>query len=100
MRRIEKYGFWGAAQSWRENRRSGILQVFGRPAWRFLRTYIFQLGFLDGMHGLVFCTLQAYGTYLKWALLWGWRMTGQPRLPEFDESAETWQLLDQQQSET
>jgi glycosyltransferase involved in cell wall biosynthesis len=94
VRRIEKYSFWGAAQNWKEGRRAGFVEVFGRPVWRFLRTYVFQLGVLDGMHGLVFCMLQAYGTYLKWALLWGWRVNArrgvQPNLPIFDEDESTW----------
>lgn len=98
VRRIEKYSFWGAAQNWKEKKRSGFLQVFGRSIWRFLRTYIFQLGILDGMHGLVFCMLQAYGTYLKWALLWGWHVNAargrMPPLPIFDESEETWRGLE------
>ncbi|HVR99378.1 MAG TPA: glycosyltransferase family 2 protein [Thermoanaerobaculia bacterium] len=99
-RRIEKYSFWGAAQNWKEGKRSGTTQVFGRSIWRFLRTYIFQFGILDGMHGLVFCMLQAYGTYLKWALLWGWHVNAargiQPNLPIFDENEETWRGLDDQ----
>jgi glycosyltransferase involved in cell wall biosynthesis len=99
-RRIEKYSFWGAAQNWKEGKRSGVLEVFGRSIWRFLRTYLFQLGILDGMHGLVFCMLQAYGTYLKWALLWGWHVNAahgiQPNLPIFDESEETWRGLEEQ----
>jgi glycosyltransferase involved in cell wall biosynthesis len=97
-RRIEKYSFWGAAQNWREGRQAGFTQIFGRSVWRFLRTYIFQLGILDGMHGLVFCMLQSYGTYLKWALLWGWRVNAargrMPALPEFDESEDTWRPLE------
>ncbi len=44
VRRIEKYSFWGASQNWREKKKSGPLQVFGRSVWRFLRTYVFQLG--------------------------------------------------------
>jgi glycosyltransferase involved in cell wall biosynthesis len=96
VHRVGKYGVWGAAQGWRENRRSGIVQTVARPVWRFVRTYVVQLGFLDGFHGFVFCSLQAFGTFLKWAILWGWRLNGQPRLPEFDESEETWQLVDQQ----
>ena len=96
-RRIEKYSFWGAAQNWREGRKAGFTQIFGRSVWRFLRTYIFQLGVLDGMHGLVFCMLQAYGTYLKWALLWGWHVNAargvMPNLPAFDESETTWRPL-------
>jgi glycosyltransferase involved in cell wall biosynthesis len=99
-RRIEKYSFWGAAQNWKEGKRSGPMEVFGRSIWRFLRTYIFQLGILDGMHGLVFCMLQAYGTYLKWALLWGWHVNAargiQPNLPIFDDSEETWRGLEEQ----
>jgi hypothetical protein len=98
LRRIEKYSFWGAAQNWRDGRKAGFLEVFGRSLWRFLRTYIFQLGILDGMHGLVFCMIQAYGTYMKWALLWGWhanaRRGKQPNLPIFDDDESTWRGLD------
>lgn len=96
-RRIEKYSFWGAAQNWKEGRKAGFPEIFGRSIWRFLRTYVFQLGILDGMHGLVFCMLQAYGTYLKWALLWGWHVNAargvMPNLPAFDESETTWRPL-------
>jgi len=99
IRRIEKYSFWGAAQNWREKKKSGPMEVFGRSIWRFFRTYIFQLGVLDGMHGLVFCMLQAYGTYLKWALLWGWHVNAargrMPDLPIFDDSEETWRGLEE-----
>lgn len=98
LRRIEKYSFWGAAQNWREGRKAGFLEIFGRSLWRFLRTYIFQLGILDGMHGLVFCMVQAYGTYMKWALLWGWHVNArrgrQPTLPIFDDDESTWRGLD------
>jgi glycosyltransferase involved in cell wall biosynthesis len=98
IRRIEKYSFWGAAQNWKERKQAGFLEVFGRSIWRFFRTYVFQLGILDGMHGLVFCMLQAYGTYLKWALLWGWHVNAargrMPSLPIFDDSEETWRGLD------
>ncbi len=98
VRRIEKYSFWGAAQNWKERKRSGFVEVFGRSGWRFLRTYIFQLGILDGMHGLVFCMLQAYGTYLKWSLLWGWHVNAaqgrQPVLPIFDDDESTWRGLE------
>ena len=100
IRRIEKYSFWGAAQNWKEGKKSGFLEIFGRSIWRFFRTYIFQLGILDGMHGLVFCMLQSYGTYLKWALLWGWHINAargrMPSLPIFDESEETWRGLDEE----
>src|ERR1700730_320320 len=99
VRRIQKYSFWGASQHWREGKRSGFMQILGRTAWRFLRTYVFQLGMFDGMHGLVFYLLQSYGTYLKWALLWGWHVNAahgrMPTLPIFDEDEAIWRGLEQ-----
>jgi glycosyltransferase involved in cell wall biosynthesis len=98
LRRIEKYSFWGASQQWREGKRAGFTQVFGRTLWRFVRTYLFQLGILDGMHGLVFCLLQSYGTYRKWSLLWGWHINAargrMPTLPIFDEDETIWRGLE------
>lgn len=94
IQRLTKYGIWGAAQRWKEGRRSSVLEFVFRPAWRFFRTYFLQLGILDGVHGLVFCSLQAYSTFVKWAVLWSWRRTAEigrrPNLPSFDESEETW----------
>jgi len=100
--RIVKYGFWGAAQGWRNNRKSGAVEVFGRTVWRFSRMYVFQLGFLDGMAGLVFCLLQAFGTYLKWGILWEWRANAargrMPSLPEFDEDDSVWRWREQEEN--
>ena len=61
---------WGAAQAFRDGRRAGIAEIVFRPSWRFLRTYFLQLGVLDGMHGFVLCSLQAFGVFLKYGRLW------------------------------
>lgn len=99
--RIVKYGFWGAAQGWKNERKSGAFEVCGRTLWRFIRMYFLQLGFLDGMAGLVFCLLQAFGTYLKWAILWEWRANAArgrlPNLPEFDEDDSVWRWREQEE---
>lgn len=97
--RIMKYSYWGASQAWREGKSSGFWEVFGRTIWRFFRTYVFQLGVLDGMLGVVFCMLQAFGTYMKWATLWGWRLNAkrglQPNLPPFDDDEKVWAGLEE-----
>ncbi len=98
FQRITRYGIWGASQLWRDGKKSGLVQVIFRPWWRFFRTYIIQFGILDGLHGFVFCAIQAYGTFAKWGILWGWRAMEKfgwkPDLPEFDDSDETWEGLD------
>jgi len=95
LKRTVKYGQWGAAQAWREGRRaSSFGDVLFRPVWRFFRTYLLQLGFLDGGVGVAFCLCQAFATYSKWSLLWSWQLDAErgrsPALPEFDEREETW----------
>jgi (heptosyl)LPS beta-1,4-glucosyltransferase len=59
-----------------------------------VRTYLLQLGFLDGKHGLVLCSLQAFGVFLKYARLWEYgirdRRGESIQLPSFDESTATW----------
>jgi glycosyltransferase involved in cell wall biosynthesis len=95
--RIARYGYWGAAQCWRDGTRCSALAVALRPLWRFIRTYVLQRGFLDGARGLVFCVLQSYGTYMKFAILWGWQVNHargiEPQLPDFDEDDRTWEGL-------
>ncbi|MEW6337938.1 MAG: glycosyltransferase family 2 protein [Acidobacteriota bacterium] len=95
VRRVVTYGIWGAAQEWRRGRSTSALEVAFRPAWRFFRMYVVQLGVLDGAAGLVFCLLQAFASYTKWSTLWAWRRNArrgrQPHLPPFDEDDTTWQ---------
>jgi glycosyltransferase involved in cell wall biosynthesis len=90
------YAEWGAAQAFRDGRKAGLAELVFRPWWRFFRTYVLQLGFLDGMHGFVLCVLQAFGVFLKYARLWEYRIRaarGEPiHLPAFDESSATWKL--------
>ncbi len=94
IQRIQRYAWWGAAQLWRDGRHAGLWQIAIRPTWRFLRTYLLQWGVLEGPRGLVMCALQAYGTFLKYSLLWTWRAElsqgRRPRLPAFDDNARTW----------
>ena len=95
--RLAKYGYWNAAQCWKDGDRTSALEVFLRPVWRFIRTYILQLGILDGSIGVIFCLLQSYSTYMKFAILWGWQKNEArgipPILPEFDEDESTWEGL-------
>jgi glycosyltransferase involved in cell wall biosynthesis len=94
FRKFLNYADWGAAQAFRDGRRAGFVAIGLRPAWRFFRMYVVQRGFLDGLHGLVLCALQAFGVFLKYAQLWEYRVRERRgetvTLPAFDENADTW----------
>jgi glycosyltransferase involved in cell wall biosynthesis len=93
--KLLNYSEWGAAQGFREGRRAGLLEIAGRPVWRFFRSYVVQLGFLDGLHGLAVCGLQAVGVFLKYLRLWEFtvrsRLGEKVELPAFDEDSATWE---------
>jgi glycosyltransferase involved in cell wall biosynthesis len=93
--KLVNYAEWGAAQAFREGQRVGFVEVGLRPLWRFVRSYVVQVGFLDGLHGLVVCGLQAFGTFLKYARLWDYRVRERMGetidLPAFDDDERTWQ---------
>jgi glycosyltransferase involved in cell wall biosynthesis len=46
--------------------RPGIFHLVIRPFWRFLRAYIFKLGFLDGWQGYYIACLTAFSTLTRY----------------------------------
>jgi glycosyltransferase involved in cell wall biosynthesis len=93
--KLLNYSEWGAAQGFREGRRAGFLEIAGRPIWRFFRSYVVQLGFLDGLHGLAVCGLQTVGVFLKYLRLWEFtvrsKLGEEVELPAFDDDLATWE---------
>jgi glycosyltransferase involved in cell wall biosynthesis len=49
-----------------ENRRITLTDLLVRPPWRFLRGYVFKLGFLDGWRGLTIAWMAAFYTFLRY----------------------------------
>ncbi len=50
----------------RENRRITLIHLVIRPPWRFLRGYVFKLGFLDGWRGFSIAWMTAFYTFLRY----------------------------------
>jgi glycosyltransferase involved in cell wall biosynthesis len=44
-----------------------LTRLIWAPPWTFVRTYLVQLGFLDGLEGLVIAYMAAFYTFLKYA---------------------------------
>lgn len=59
--------------AWRmveQGRRFRTHQLVTHPCFTFLKMYLGQAGFLDGMPGLILSGLYAYYTFIKYAKLW------------------------------
>ena len=70
IRKLVQYAEWGAADLRDSGRRAHVADLLLRPAWQFFRTYILQLGLLEGWRGLVLCGLAGTSVFLKYAHLW------------------------------
>jgi len=57
--RMLRYAELMAQSMHADGRRGHLAAVIVHPAWRFLRGYVFRLGFLDGWRGLVFALVEA-----------------------------------------
>lgn len=70
LRKFNRYTTWASGDRAKRTRQVRWHHLALRPAWRFFRQYVLQLGFLDGLTGLVICSLAAHSVFLKYAKLW------------------------------
>lgn len=70
LQKLELYSEWAAEELAVRGRRPRLSDVLLRPAARFARMYVLQLGVLDGWRGAVLCGLSATSVLLKYARLW------------------------------
>ncbi len=67
---FQRFTTWGAQDAYDRGKRAGLMDILLRPVQRFLKMYLFRLGFLDGYHGAVLCGLSAFSVFTKYAKLW------------------------------
>jgi glycosyltransferase involved in cell wall biosynthesis len=64
----------GAGKRFKRRLKKLYLRLPMRPLWRFMYAYVLRLGFLDGMPGLIFCTLLSFYDFLSWAKVYERRL--------------------------
>jgi len=67
VRTIDRYTTLAAQELVARGEHAGWHRLIFEPGWTFLRTYLFQLGFLDGLEGLMIANMAAMYTFLKHA---------------------------------
>lgn len=55
-----------------------VFNLMISPLFRFVSTYFFRGGFLEGFHGFVYCSLASYLTLLKYIRLYDYNRNGLP----------------------
>lgn len=65
-----RYSSWGAQELHRHGRHFHLPMLLVKPVSKFLETYIWKLGLLDGLPGLVIAVGAAYSMFIRHAKLW------------------------------
>lgn len=68
--KFDRYTMWQAKVWYEQGRRTNWFRLLFQGPLRFLRSYIIQLGFLDGLPGLQVCMITGYYSFMKQARLW------------------------------
>lgn len=76
-----RFTTWGAQDAYDCGKRTRLIDLTLRPVQKFLKMYVWRLGFLDGYHGAVLCGLSSFSVFLKYAKLWNLHRTAAPKNP-------------------
>jgi glycosyltransferase involved in cell wall biosynthesis len=94
--KMTRYAYWGAAQMYIDGKTTSAWGIFSHSIAKFLRDFVFNLGFLDGVRGLISVGMHVYYTFWKYAKLWEMtqlKRLGKPvPLPKLDVDEERWEL--------
>jgi glycosyltransferase involved in cell wall biosynthesis len=64
---VNRYTDLAAHEMRARGRRPGLLRLLAGPPWTALRTYVLQLGFLDGFAGLLIAVMAGFYVFAKYA---------------------------------
>jgi glycosyltransferase involved in cell wall biosynthesis len=70
VEKIAQYARWAATDMRARGRRASLIDVLGRPVWRFVRDYVVYSGWRDGRAGYVAAAMSAFSVFLKYGSLW------------------------------
>ncbi len=61
-----RYANWQAEDMFQKGERANIFYFIFRPFFKFLIHFFFKLGFLDGMRGLILCSIASISVFMKY----------------------------------
>ncbi|MFO0869600.1 MAG: glycosyltransferase family 2 protein [Pirellulales bacterium] len=70
FRKFDRYTKLQAQVWYEQGRRPSVLRLLGTAPLRFFRSYVLQLGFLDGLAGIQLSLLHGFYSFMKQARLW------------------------------
>jgi len=70
LEKKNRYAWWSAKDHIKKSNQIHLFHVIVKPIWRFLKHYLLQRGFLDGMPGLAYAYIESYGVFTRYVKIW------------------------------
>ena len=70
LEKLNRYSSANARDMVTAGRKGSLGRAISHGLWAFFRTYVLQLGFLDGRWGFMLAVSNAEGTYYRYVKLW------------------------------
>ena len=69
LEKWDRYSSWSAQDHYKKGQKPNLFHFVFKPAFRFFRDFILRLGFLDGVTGLIVCSLSSMGIFMRYVKL-------------------------------
>ena len=69
INQLNKFTDIGATEAFSNSKRSGLIKILFSPILKFIKDFVFRLGFLDGYHGFLIAYISSSATFLKYVKL-------------------------------
>ena len=69
LEKWDRYSTWSAQDHYKKGQKPNLFHFVFKPAFRFFRDFILRLGFLDGVTGLIVCSLSSMGIFMRYVKL-------------------------------
>lgn len=66
---VNKFSDIASKQYHNMGKKTSVFGILYRTSWKFLRDFVFKLGFLDGYPGYLVCKISSFATFLKYSKL-------------------------------
>ncbi len=76
LEKWDRYSTWSANDASKKVQNPNLYHFIIKPAFRFWKHYIIDLGILDGYVGFIVCSLAAKGVFMRYVKLYGLRRKG------------------------
>jgi hypothetical protein len=84
---IDQYSKIAAGDLLQSGKKFSFFKLFFHPPFRFIKEYLFKLGFRDGLPGLIITVSTMFYVFIKYAKLWELTRSITPS-PSFEDGVE------------